>query len=332
MNFYAEDEWNLLVLQDDPPGWHSLGGDLAFWQPKVERACTRHGLTVEGEMTMQDFTNTVFFTNTLVVKVLARRVPVWLDRELESLQVLAAAPEANTPRLLGYGTSISDEDGEYPYLIMERLPGEPFFEHRNSLSIEEKSVLVQQVAERVRALHEVPIAGLKSFKKSQADWVRLIRSRAAQWEAGLTDEVPHLRQFPPYLKAQVPAFIAQNLPCVTEDFRPCLINADLNAWNILIKKQDGKWQVTGLIDFGYAEVGPIEYEWVSLCQKGLEGDETLMRAFFTAYGWQTPLPYAMKQRLKLYTLLHRFSALHVPPKETTEGPSLEAILDSQWPV
>ena len=36
--------------------------------------------------------------------------------------------------------------------------------------------------------------------------------------------------------------------------------------------------------------GPVEYEWVPLCQKAFQGSETLMRAFFTAYGWPLPVP------------------------------------------
>src|SRR5687767_9951935 len=104
---YTQQEWNLLIRQDDPEGWHALGGDLTSWKPKVERVCARHGLTLEGEITMGDFTNTLFFTGNLVVKVLAWRAPIWFEREVESLRVLEQVPPANTPRLLGYGNAIS---------------------------------------------------------------------------------------------------------------------------------------------------------------------------------------------------------------------------------
>jgi hypothetical protein len=127
-------------------------------------------------------------------------------------------------------------------------------------------------------------------------------------------------------------FLAENLQYVTEEFRPCLISADLHAWHILIEQRGGSWHVTGHIDLGDAEAGPVEYEWVSLCQKAFEGKETLMRAFFTAYGWPLPLAPDVRQRLKIYTLLHRFPPFRSPPKEVTEGPSLEAVLDAQWPI
>jgi hypothetical protein len=88
----------------------------------------------------------------------------------------------------------------------------------------------------------------------------------------------------------------------------------------------GAWRITGHIDLGNVEVGPIEYEWVPLCQKAFAGNATLMRAFFAAYGWPLPVPPDVRRRLKLYTLLHRF------PPLASEGPSLEANPDAQWPI
>jgi hypothetical protein len=69
-----------------------------------------------------------------------------------------------------------------------------------------------------------------------------------------------------------------------------------------------------------------------LCHKAFGGNETLMRAFLTAYGWPLPVPDDAKRRLKLYTLLHRFPPFRSPAREVTEGPSLEAILEAQWPI
>lgn len=51
-----------------------------------------------------------------------------------------------------------------------------------------------------------------------------------------------------------------------------------------------------------------------------------MWAFFAAEGWPLPVPPDLKQRPSLYALLHRF------PPLGTEGASLEAILEAQWPI
>jgi hypothetical protein len=61
---YTEREWNHLIRQGDPEGWQELGGDLAFWKPKVERICARHGLSIHGEMQWSSSGATVRCSNT----------------------------------------------------------------------------------------------------------------------------------------------------------------------------------------------------------------------------------------------------------------------------
>jgi hypothetical protein len=129
---YTREQWNHLIRQGDPEAGHALGGDLASWRPKVERICARHGLSLDGAMQWRRSgarvrcTNAVFLSGDLAVKVFARRSPIWFRREVESLRVLGDVPEAKTPRLLAYGDAISEEDPDHPYLIMERLRGEPY--------------------------------------------------------------------------------------------------------------------------------------------------------------------------------------------------------------
>jgi aminoglycoside phosphotransferase (APT) family kinase protein len=325
---YTHEEWNHLIRQGDPEAGYSLGGDLATWRPKVEEICASHGLAVDGEMQWSSSgarvrcTNAVFLTGDIAVKLFARRSPIWFRREVESLRVLGDVPEAKTPRLLAYGDAISEDDPNHPYIIMERLPGKTYGAQREKLSLEEECALLSQVAEMVRALHETPTEGLQSFGRSPGEWVQRIQARAALWEECMAPGLP------PHLAAQVPKFLAENLSSVTEEFRPCLLSADIHAWHILVEERRGSWQVTGHIDLGDVEVGPVEYEWVPLCQKAFRGNETLMRAFFAAYGWPLPVPPDMKRRLKLYTLLHRFP----PSEKVVGGASLEAVLDAQWPI
>jgi Ser/Thr protein kinase RdoA (MazF antagonist) len=271
-------------------------------------------------------TNTVFLIGDVAVKLFARPSPVWFPREVETLRVLGDVPAAKTPRLLAYGNAISEDDPDHPYLIMERLPGEPYGDHRDQLSPEAGCSLVAQIAEMVRALHETPTERLQSFGRSPGEWVRRMQARAALWEEDIAP------QLPPYLAAQVPDFLAENLPFVTEEFRPCLLSADLHAWHVLIQQRGNTWQVTGHIDLGDVEVGPVEYEWPPLCHKAFRGNETLMRAFFAAYGWPLPISPDVKRRLKLYTLLHRFPPLNFSDRQIEERLSLDALLEAQWPI
>src|SRR5215212_1658753 len=107
---YTEREWNHLVRQGDPEGYYEVSGDLASWRPKVERICARHGLSIRGEMAMDEATNLAFITDDLVVKVFTQRSPIWYPREREVLRLLGAEPRAKTPGLLAHGDAISDDD------------------------------------------------------------------------------------------------------------------------------------------------------------------------------------------------------------------------------
>jgi len=160
---YTREQWDHLIRQSDPHAGQALDGDLASWRPKVERLCARHGLSLDGEVTRPRArrTNAVFRSGDLAVKVYAQRSPIWFRREVESLRVLGDVPAAKTPRLLAYGDAISEEDPDHSYLIMERLPGEPYGHHRDRLSPEEGCALAAQIAAMVRALHETPTEGLQ---------------------------------------------------------------------------------------------------------------------------------------------------------------------------
>src|SRR5437879_10707399 len=189
---YTREQWDHLIRQGDPEAGHGLGGDLASWRPKVERLCARHGLSLDGEVTRPRArrTNAVFRSGDLAVKVYAQRSPIWFRREVESLRVLGDVPAAKTPRLLAYGDAISEEDPDHSYLIMERLPGEPYGEHRGKRSLEEECALVSQVARMVCALHETPTEALQSFGRAPGEWVRRIQARAALSEEYLAQELP----------------------------------------------------------------------------------------------------------------------------------------------
>jgi hypothetical protein len=164
---YTREQWNNLIRQGDPDAGHALGGDLASWRPKVARICARHGLSLDGEMQWRSSgaavrcTNTVFLIGDVAVKVFARRSSIWFAREVESLRVLGNVPAAKTPHLLASGDAVSEDDSDHPYLIMERLRGERYGNHRDHLPLEEGCGLVAQIAAMVRALHETPTEGLQ---------------------------------------------------------------------------------------------------------------------------------------------------------------------------
>lgn len=327
----AEEEWEELTRfgsSEFPPGWVRKMTDVAYWKPAIERLFAEHDLPIHGDLRAgKEGSHAVFLTDDTVVKIYAAPWLLWFERERETLQALEAAPEAKAPRLLASGNA-TDGDRNHPYLILERLPGEPLSQHWETLSQEERCHIAIQVGQMVRALHSMPVDRLHAFTKQPEHWVRRMRTRAQRSNAFL-DEY----QLPDALLSEIQPYLNANLEAITPDFQPCLLSADLHADHILIEKHSDEWQVTGQIDFGDAEVGPVEYEWFALCLDAFRGDQDVVRAFFTSYGWTLPMPPETRRRLKLSMLLFRFpnighcAQIAGKPLDT----NLDALLDSFWP-
>ncbi|HZO86900.1 MAG TPA: aminoglycoside phosphotransferase family protein [Chthonomonadaceae bacterium] len=328
----AEACWEEMIRQggaDFPPGWGRMMTDAAYWQPAVAAICAAHNLPFAGTMIPGvEGSHAVFLTPDFVVKIYAAPWPVWFAREVECLRVLEAVPEARAPRLLAQGQA-TNGDAAHPYLVMERLPGEPLSACWEGMNPSERCSVAAQIGPMVRALHAAPIESLEAFPKAPSAWVRRMRARAANCARFL-----HEYNLAPHLEAELPRFLPENLHLITEDFRPCLLNADLHGDHILVERRAGGWQVTGQIDFGDAEVGPVEYEWFALCIDAFRGDKDVMRAFFAAYGWPLPMEAATRQRVKLTMLLHTFPNIGKCAElagKPTDAPTLDALLDSFWP-
>ena len=313
---YHEHEW--------PDDWTARRDDRDAWTPTIDEICARHGLRRTGPIAPAPGSNLAVVLDDAVVKIFARRNPIWFPRELEALRVLESVPDARAPRLVADG-EISHAGRVHSYLVMERVEGAPLRSVWGELSREDLDDVTRELAAVVRAVHSAPVSGLASFGTSPDEWVRRMRARA-----GLARD--HFRaDVRSALLDEVDAFLSNHLASIRADFAPRLLHADVIGGNILVKRRGSRWHVTGLVDFGDVEVGPIEYEWVSLCQKALRGDPARISSFFDAYGVSSPLVDGSIGFLRLYTVLHRFSMLPFAEENHPEVRGLEALLDALMP-
>jgi hygromycin-B 7''-O-kinase len=302
--------------------------DIDYWRPVIHAICAEHQLPLRGLPQIGEAgSHAVFLCGAFVVKIYAAPWRLWFDREVECLQVLEERPEAKAPRLLAFGRAAGGDD-QHPYLVMQRLPGEPMSLVWDTLSLGERCELAAQAGAVVRALHSTPVERLRAFSHSPAHWVRQMQARAARCA-----EFLHLYGLTPLALPTLTTYLHTNLYDLRADFEPRLLNADLHGDHLLVERQRGRWCVTGLIDFGDAEVGPVEYEWIALCLDALRSEPSVLGAFFSGYGWRLPIPETVRQRLKLYTLLHRYPRLQPYARavgERADLSSLDAYLESLW--
>jgi hygromycin-B 7''-O-kinase len=324
---YNNREWAFLTHYheyDWPEEWGTLREDHPRWLAVAERICTRHNLTMSPDPVLARGSNVAVVLDAAVVKIFARHNPIWFVREFEALDIVQHIEGVKTPRLLAHG-EIDDGEACYNYMVMERLPGETFLTQWKAMSTDDRVSILRQVAPMARAIHSVPIAGLKSFGQSpQEEWVARLRDRAALCMEYFRDDLPdHLLQ-------QLPPLLEDYLRALTADFQPRLLHADIIGGNILVEQRGGQWQVSGIIDFGDVEVGPLEYEWVALCHKASRSQPQLIKAFFEAYGIKDPRNGDSFRRLKLYSLLHRFPVLSYIHEDFPDDESLERLIERLW--
>jgi hygromycin-B 7''-O-kinase len=162
--------------------------------------------------------------------------------------------------------------------------------------------IAAHLGEMVQHLHRAPIAQLTSLDHTQAGWREFVQRRAAesaeaaQWEGIL----------PAPVVAEIPGFLAsvldggENAPLV-------LMNGDLTEDHILLRQDNGKWRISGLIDFGDALVGQREYEWIALWFSGLDRDYECLMAFMDSYDPHIKLDDNFFTRAMAFTFLHEFA-------------------------
>ncbi len=314
---YQEHEW--------PDDWTARRDDRGAWESTIDAIGARHGLAARrGPIAPEAGSNLAVVLDDAVVKVFARRNPVWYPREVEAMRLLAATPEARAPRLVAEG-EVTHAGRVHPYLVMARIEGTPLRTVWKDLSREELRGVARELAEVVRAVHSATVEGLVSFGTSPEEWVARMRARAALAHDHFGGEMPSA------IVDQVDAFLEARLPSLRADFTPTFLHADVVGGNVLVARQDGRWRMTGLVDYGDVEVGPVAYEWVSVCQKALRSDPELIATFFDAYGVASPLQDGSRELLHLHTLLHRFSLLPFVAADHPELDRLEGLLDVLWP-
>jgi hygromycin-B 7''-O-kinase len=280
--------------------WGRMFTNVAQWTSAVREICGRHNLPVQQVEAGYPGTHAVFVVDeTYVVKIYTPLSPEDFGLECELYTLLGSNPRLRVPQLLAQG--VLEDQIPWPYIVMAFKPGVPIREVRNRIPLRNRLRIAAELGEIVRELHRVPAASLTSLAHTPASWQQFVHQRqvevaeAALWAGILPEPVV----------AEIPGFLASAL-AGAEETPLALLNGDLTEDHILLEQRDGKWRISGLIDFGDALVGSRDYEWVALWFSALDRDYEELTAFMTAYDPHLKLDDAFFTRAMAFTLLHEF--------------------------
>jgi hygromycin-B 7''-O-kinase len=295
--------------------------DANVWLPAMRVICQRHGLDASQLEFAPPGTHVVFrVEGDRYIKLFA---PLWRDDltpERIVLQKLSDRPGPPLPRLVTEG-----EIEGWPYIIITSVEGMPLNEVWDSMSMLDRERIATRCGELMAWLHTVPTEGLEDIAIDWPDFVerqiRVCIDEIAQ--AGLDER----------WSREAAEFFAQLPPLFEPGFQAVLLSADVTDEHILVSQRDGKWDVTGYIDFGDAMLGHPHYEFAAPGCCITRGSPRLQRAMMLGYGYsEDQLNGDLADRLMAYTLIHRY--INVPELlkmlDLPQSVALEDIEGALW--
>jgi hygromycin-B 7''-O-kinase len=298
--------------------------DAALYEAALEALCRRHGLP--GDVPRRKYAaggSMVFAVGDAhVVKLFA---PPHADGAHTETRMLA-----HVQGRLGVPTPALHAAGElegWPYLVMAQLPGTSLQEAWPRVAAGQRAQLLAQLGAALARLHALPPLALPPPGGSWEAFLSAQRAACVARQRGRGVAEAWLAQLPAFLDA------ALALP----DARPptALLHTEVMRDHTLVREEpDGRWALTGLIDFEPAMQGHPDYELASVGVFLSGGEPALLRAFCRGYGWERGvLPVAVRRRALAFALLHRYSNFRwyldtVPPPPGCD--TLEALADAWW--
>ncbi|HEY0320004.1 MAG TPA: aminoglycoside phosphotransferase family protein [Pyrinomonadaceae bacterium] len=268
------------------------------WQKAAAIICARHNLHHINLQRSQQGENIIFFVDERsVIKIYAPFRDSYL-REKAALEFAEDKLCIETPAILHSG-----EIEGWSYLVMIRLAGFPATAVWLEIEMGERIEIVSQLGIALRDLHNhtAPL----SYSALSLDWQGFIERQAQT----CVERQRACGANPEWLES-LPAYIDAGLELLPKTYKPVLLHGDVHLGNILLERENGRWKLSGLFDFGDSLCGFHEYEFVSPGVLMLQGNRELQRAFLFAYGYkESQLDASLRTRLMLLTVLYECSNL-----------------------
>ena len=270
-----------------------------LWQEVAAVICARHRLPYTSLRRLLQGENIIFFVDErLVIRIFAPFRSQYV-RETAALEFAATARlGVETPQVMHAG-----ELEGWPYLVMTRLAGRPMRDVWSEVETCNRHEIVARLGVALRQLHTPPAP--PSEAALNRDWLGFVGRQAR----GAVERQRACGANPEWLES-LPGYIAARLELLPTRYEPVLLHGDVHPGNLLLAERDGRWQVTGLFDFGDSLCGFHEYEFVAPGVLMVQGRGELQRTFLLAYGYrEAELDSNLRARLMLLTVLYECSDL-----------------------
>ncbi len=269
-----------------------------IWVKAASAICSRHKIHYVSLRRSPQGENIIFFVDeTLVIKIFAPFRENY-QRELAALEFAHGRLSITTPEVLYTG-----EIEGWSYLVMTQLTGHASREVWARIGERDRLEIISRLGIAMSELHayDAPLSQTALAR----DWCGFIEQQART----SVERQTACNANPEWLES-LPSYIANRVGLLPTNHRQMFLHGDIHAGNLLLAEKVGRWQITGLVDFGDSLCGFHEYEFVAPGVLMVQGNRELQRAMLLAYGYkETELDPDLRARLMLLTVLYECSDL-----------------------
>lgn len=268
-----------------------------MWQQIAAEICERHRLSYDTLQLAPQGENIVFLVDDRFVIKIFLPLRDGFAREKAALEFADGKFGIDVPKIICTG-----EINGASYIVMTRLAGVPAKDVWASLETSERIEIISRLGAALKSLHS--FAAPLSEPSLNRDWRGFIERQAQR----SVERQRACGANPEWLES-LPGYIAARFELLRED-ELVMLHGDVHFGNLLLSQQSGRWQISGLFDFGDSMCGFHEYDFVAPGVLMVQGERELQRALLSAYGYrETQLDSNLRARLMLLTVLYECSDL-----------------------
>lgn len=266
-----------------------------FWLDAAKQACQDRGISHSHLTRPQDSEHVIFLIDDAFVIKFFTPFRRGFEREKTALEFAQGKTSLKIPEIIAAGNYES-----FDYIITTQLSGE-LFSRQFWLTLPQN----QQIA----VMRELA-AGLKELHSHDAVCFNFDWSKFVEYQSGIAIQRQINAQVNPKWIEKLPDFIETNLKLLPTNCPTVFLHSDVHFGNLRFQKSNGKWRISGLFDFADSLCGFHEFDFLAIGLLMIQGQGTVQREFFKAYGYrENELDEEFRRRLMLMTVLYECSDL-----------------------
>ncbi|HVZ41690.1 MAG TPA: phosphotransferase [Candidatus Kapabacteria bacterium] len=278
-----------------PTGYDAIRTDTRIWMAAIGEIACRHGLPPDVRP-LDGGTNCLAVAgNHHVIKLFPPLLAGQYRSERSALAALAGRLPVETPALQTAG----ELDG-WPYIVMSRLEGVPLEDVWMHIPEAGRLDLMFEIGELIARLQALPAGDLTALEPEWHGFIAAQMERCAARHERL--------RLPRHLLAGLERYLDRNAPLLPGSFIPTILTGEYTPENLLVQDRNGRWRLTGLIDFGDVMTGFGEYDLIGPGAFLCAGRQARLARLLDGYGIAAAeRSEHLRSRLMLMHLLHRYS-------------------------